>query len=189
MRAFVGFFTTKGIYEHVEKMKEETKNFIRGKWVEPQNLHMTLQFLGDIDRAQVLTVLKNLQRVAEVFRPFRVQYKSLGVFPDKKRPRILWIGVSRGEGALKKLAGEVLQLNKRAGVYTESKPFYPHVTVCRIKDVDARKLNNLLNRRKNFIFGEETIDRIALISSSLTSIGPIYSVVEEFFFKGNASEK
>ena len=183
MRAFVGFFTTKSIYESVDKLREETKDFIRGKWTEPQNLHMTFQFLGEINQEQAVSVLKNIQRIADRYKPFRVQYRSLGVFPDRRRPRILWIGVSKGENVLKRLASEVSQLNRKAGIRVDSKPFHPHVTVCRIKEADRKKLGNLMNRYRNFIFGEEVIDRIALISSSLTSIGPIYTMVEEFYFR------
>ena len=187
MRAFVGFFTTKGIYEHVEKLKEETKGYLKGKWVEPQNIHMTFQFLGDISQSQAVSVLKNLQSIAEKHTPFKVQYRSLGVFPDRRRPRILWVGVSRGENRLKRLANEVAQLNKKAGIRVDAKPFHPHVTVCRIKEADRKKLGSLMNRYRNFNFGEETVDRIALISSSLTSIGPIYTVVEEFYFRRESS--
>ena len=184
MRAFVGYFTTKSINDHVEKLKNESKHFIKGKWVEPQNLHMTFQFLGEISQEQAVGVLKNLEQIAQKSTPFSVQYKSLGVFPDRKRARILWIGVSRGENRLKKLANEVSKLNRRIGIRVDSKPFHPHVTVCRIREFDRKKLGGFMNKYKSFNFGEETVDRIALISSSLTSIGPIYSLVEEFFFKG-----
>ena len=183
MRAFVGFFTTRNIYDHIERIKEESSNFLRGKWIEPQNLHMTFQFLGDINQKQAISVIQNLQRIAESSSPFKVQYRSLGVFPDKKRPRILWIGVSKGESRLKRIATEVTRMNRSAGIRVDSKPFYPHVTICRIKETDRKKLNVMMNKYKGFNFGEETVDRIALISSSLTSIGPIYTVVEEFFFK------
>ena len=128
--------------------------------------------------------MKNLQRIAETYTPFSIQYKSLGVFPDRKKPRILWIGVSRGGNILKKLAKEVTESNKRAGIRVNGKPFHPHVTVCRLKEVDRRKLGNLLTKYRDFVFGEDTVKGIALISSSLTSVGPIYSVVEEFYFRG-----
>ncbi|MDQ7081608.1 MAG: RNA 2',3'-cyclic phosphodiesterase [Aquificota bacterium] len=187
MRAFVGFFTSKKIYDHVEKLQEETKNFVRGKWIEPQNLHITFQFLGDISRDQAVSVMKNLQKVADRFSPFKVQYRSLGVFPDSRRPRILWIGVSRGGDLLKRIASEVVQLNRKAGINPETKPFHPHVTICRIKDVDRRKLKNLMSRYRNTVFGEDTVDRVAFISSSLTSVGPIYTVVEEFPLRRDTS--
>ncbi len=187
MRAFVGFFTTKSLYENVDKFREESKGFIKGKWVEPQNLHITLQFLGDITREQSVGVLKNLQTIADKYSPFKVAYKSLGVFPDRKRPRILWMGVSKGENVLKKLAKEVSNLNRKAGIRADSKPFHPHVTVCRIKDVDRKKFSGFLNKYRNTHFGDEEVKSIALIASSLSSIGPIYTVVEEFYFRRDKS--
>jgi len=181
MRAFVGYFTTRSIHEHVDRFREEAEDFVKGKWVEPQNFHMTFQFLGEIDRERAIGVLKNIQNVARRYPPFRVQYSSLGVFPDPRHPRILWIGVTKGESSLRKLAGEISRLNKKIGLGMDAKPFHPHITVCRIKSVDRKKLSALLRSYKNFPFGTETVDRIALVSSSLTSVGPIYTVVEEFF--------
>ena len=185
MRAFVGYFTTSSLMEYVEKLEEETRDFIRGRWVDPKNLHVTLQFLGEIGRDKAIGVLKNLQKVASKHKPFRVQYRALGAFPDRKKPRILWIGVSKGEDQLRSLAKEVSKLNKRAGIKPEGRPFHPHVTVCRIKETDRKNFAKYVNRYRSFNFGEETVDRIALISSSLTSIGPIYTVVEEFQLRGN----
>ncbi len=183
----MGFFTSKKIYDQVEKIQDETRNFIRGKWIEPQNLHITFQFLGDITQDQAVSVMKNLQQIADTFSPFRVQYRSLGVFPDRKRPRILWIGVSKGGNVLRKIANNVSQLNRKVGINPDTKPFHPHVTICRIKDVDRKKLSNLMNRYKNSVFGEDLVDRVALVSSSLTSVGPIYTIVEEFPLRGGGS--
>jgi 2'-5' RNA ligase len=183
MRAFVGYFTTHKIAEGLDRVRDDSKDFLRGKWVEPQNLHVTYQFLGDISREQALDVIKNLQIISEKIKPFNVQYKALGVFPDRRRPRILWVGVSRGSNILKRVSSEVLKLNRRVGINPEGKPFYPHVTICRIKSVESRPFRNLLDRYKNFTFGEEKVDRIALISSSLSSIGPAYTVVEEFYLR------
>ncbi|HIP43426.1 MAG TPA: RNA 2',3'-cyclic phosphodiesterase [Aquifex aeolicus] len=182
VRAFVGFFTSKRIHEVSERIKEEIDPKITGKWVEPQNLHMTFQFLGEINEGQALEVIKNLQEIAKKNIPFKIKYKSLGVFPDMRSPRVLWIGVSEGANKLIKLAKEVERLNARRGIIPKnSKNFVPHVTVCRIKRADRRALGDLLRKYRTVEFGEDEINKIALISSSLTSVGPIYTVVEEFY--------
>lgn len=182
VRAFVGFFTTKKIREVEEKIMEEVKNSITGKWVEPQNLHMTLQFLGDITERQAIDVIKNLQQIAKKTIPFKIKYKGMGVFPDLKKARVLWIGVSEGSNRLKNLAKEVEKMNARSGIKPNSKNFVPHVTICRLKKYDKKALTHLLNKYRTVEFGEEEVNKIALISSSLTSVGPIYTVVEEFYF-------
>ena len=184
MRAFVGFFTTQKIAEGVERVRQDSKEIIRGKWVEPQNLHITYQFLGDISQRKALDIIKNIQSLSERLKPFTVQYKSLGVFPDRRRPRILWVGVGKGANTLKRVSSEILKMNKRVGINPEGKPFYPHVTICRIKFAENRAFRNILDRYKNFTFGEEKVDKIALISSSLSSVGPAYTVVEEFYLRG-----
>ena len=66
----------------------------------------------------------------------------------------------------------------------EGKPFHPHVTICRIKEYDKKALKNLLRQYENTRFGEDLVDRVALIKSSLTSVGPIYTVIEEFYLNG-----
>ncbi len=181
VRAFVGFFANKSIYEVSERLRREVGYSIMGKWVEPQNLHITLQFLGDITERQAMDVIKNLQEIAKRNIPFRLTYKGLGVFPDIKRARVLWIGVSKGSEKLKNLAKSVERMNTRVGIPPSTKGFVPHLTICRIKRYDRRVLTNLLNKYRTIEFGEEEVNRIALISSTLTSVGPIYTVVEEFF--------
>jgi 2'-5' RNA ligase len=184
IRAFVGFFTTKKLYEHIEKLEKQTESFIKGKWVEPQNLHMTFQFLGDIEEEKLMDIIKNIQTVANKYKPIQVKYRSLGVFPSIDKARVLWIGVSDGSNQLRDLAKEVIRVNRRSGIREEGKPFHPHVTVCRIKEFDRKKLKDLLKHYENTNFGEDAVDRIALVKSSLSSIGPIYTILEEFYFHG-----
>ncbi len=180
VRAFVGFFANKSIHELSERLRKEAGYGIVGKWVEPQNFHITLQFLGDITERQAIDVIKNLQEIAKRNIPFKLTYKGLGVFPDTKKARVLWIGVSRGSEKLKNLAKNVERMNARVGIPPSPKGFVPHLTICRIKQYDRKVLNNLLNKYRTIEFGEEEVNRIALISSTLTSVGPIYTVVEEF---------
>ena len=183
IRVFIGFFTSPVVIEKSSRLREEASTFLFGKWTQPQNLHITLQFIGNVDRKTLSELLKTTQEVAESFRPFKITYKGLGVFPHPKRPRILWVGVDYGSGPLKRLAKVVETANKRvANIRPDTKPFHPHVTICRIKRVDNRKLFGLMKRYRNFVFGEEIVNKIAVIKSTLTPEGPIYSPIETFYF-------
>ncbi len=184
IRAFIGFFTTKKIHEHVERLEEETKGIIKGKWTDPQNLHITLQFIGYIDENKAVDIIRNIQTITETYKPFSVKYKSLGAFPSPDKPRILWIGVGEGSTKLKAIAKEIQRINKRSGINPDSKPFHPHVTICRIKEADGKKVAKFIRKYKNFSFGEETVERIALIKSTLTPVNPVYTVIEEFYLRG-----
>ncbi len=184
IRAFVGFFTTKRIYEHVERLEEEFKGIIKGKWVDIQNLHMTLQFLGNIDEDKAVEIIKNMQSITERFGPFNIKYQSLGAFPSPEKARILWIGVSEGTQKLRAMAKEIQRSNKRSGINPDSKPFHPHVTICRIKEADGKKVARLIRKYRNYNFGEDTVTKIALIKSTLTPVSPVYTVIEEFYLRG-----
>ncbi len=165
----------------MEKIKEQADDFIKGKWVEPQNYHMTFHFIGEVPEEKVMDIIKGVQEVSQRHKEIKIKYKSLGVFPDLDRARVLWIGVSEGENGLKALAKDVYHTNRKLGIKTDSKPFHPHLTICRMKEYDKKKLKALLKKYENTNFGEDVVDRISIIRSSLTSVGPIYSVLEEFY--------
>ncbi|HIC08613.1 MAG TPA: RNA 2',3'-cyclic phosphodiesterase [Aquificales bacterium] len=183
VRVFIGFFTSPVIVEKSHRLREEMSPFIHGKWTQPQNLHITLQFIGEVERDTLFELLKTAQEVANSFRPFRITYKGLGVFPHPRRPRILWVGVDSGAGILKRLARAVEVANRRVkNIRPDTKPFHPHVTICRMKRVDERKLRFFMRKYQNYVFGEEIVNRVAVIKSTLTPEGPIYSPIEEFYF-------
>ncbi len=184
VRVFVGFFVTKKIQEAVEKIHSQVDDLIRGKWVEPQNFHMTFQFIGEVPQEKLVDILKSLQETAQELKPVRVKYKGLGVFPNVDKARILWIGISEGHRQLIEMSKAIVRANRRIGIKNEGKPFYPHVTICRIKEFEKRALKNLLRQYEHTSFGEDLVDRVALIKSSLTSVGPIYTVIEEFYLNG-----
>lgn len=186
IRVFIGFFTSPVVIEKAQRLKEEASVYIHGKWTLPQNLHITLQFIGNVDRETLADLLKTTQEVANSFRPFKITYKGLGVFPHLRKPRILWVGVDSGSAPLKRLAKTVEIANKRVkNIRPDTKPFHPHVTICRMKRVDERKLRFFMRKYQNFIFGEEIVNKIAVIKSTLTPEGPIYSPIEEFYFPEN----
>ena len=182
VRVFVGFLSTKTIHEHVERLREQAYYFVKGKWVEPQNYHITFQYIGEVPEEKLMDIIKGVQEVSQRNKPIRVKYRSLGVFPDIDKARVLWIGVSKGADELRALAKDVYKTNKKYGIKGDHN--YPRVTICRIEEYDKEKLKNLLKRYQNYNFGEDLVDRISIIRSSLTSIGPIYSVLEEFHLNG-----
>ncbi len=168
----------------MEKIKEQADDFIKGKWVEPQNYHMTFYFIGEVPEEKIMDIAKAVQEVSQRHKAIKVKYRSLGVFPNLDRARVLWIGIEEGGNKLKALAKDIYHTNRKLSIKSDSKPFYPHVTICRIKEYDRKKLKTFLKKYENTNFGEDTVDRISIIRSSLTSVGPIYSVLEEFYLNG-----
>ncbi|MCS7262913.1 MAG: RNA 2',3'-cyclic phosphodiesterase [Aquificaceae bacterium] len=184
LRVFVGFFVTKKLQEWVEKLQSQSNGFIKGKWVEPQNFHITFHFIGEVQQERLVDILKSLQETSQKLKPVRVRYRGLGVFPSLDKARVLWIGVAGGHHQLVDIAKSIVKANRRVGIKEEGKPFHPHVTVCRIKEFEIKPMKDLLRLYENTSFGEDVVDRVALVKSSLTAVGPIYTVIEEFYFRG-----
>jgi 2'-5' RNA ligase len=149
------------------------------KWVDPENIHLTLKFLGDIDVDSPEKIMKALEEAANGITSFNIEVRGLGVFPNINRIQIIWVGL---HGELEKLG----QLQKRIetslkplGFPPENRPFTPHLTLARVRDYarpdERQKLGQTISAT-NFE-GKYTIKVTAvnLMRSQLTREGPIYS--------------
>jgi 2'-5' RNA ligase len=144
-----------------------------GKLVDPESLHITLQFLGELERGLVERVKEQLSGIA--FRAFPIRLEGLGYFPGGGRINVVWIGVKDPTGELFRLQGEVTRRLGELGLKPD-KEFRPHVTFFRVKSVRNKpQVLELLAKRSGFEVGELTVDRFKLKRSVLRPEGPIYS--------------
>jgi 2'-5' RNA ligase len=171
MRSFVAIeISSIKIINSISKFQSDIK--INGKPVEPNNLHFTLQFLGEISQETLEKVMKSLNSIK--FSKFDVNLKGVGIFPKLKFPRILWIGTDEEGGSSlidlsKKIENVLLPLG-----FTNDKPFKPHITIFRIKN-KIDDISKELDKFKSVDFGTQEIDRFKLKQSILSSRGPFYS--------------
>ena len=100
-------------------------------WTRPENLHLTLKFLGDVDTARLDALAARLAAIVTQQPPFTMTVAGVGGFPSFKRPRVLWVGVSAG--ALEPLAAAVDAACAAEGFPLETRPFHPHVTLGRVR--------------------------------------------------------
>ena len=105
----------------------------RVRWVPPQNMHVTMRFLGDITEPMVAALKDALEAVARRTAPFEMRCGGLGAFPDLSRPRVLWIGVDSPGDEITGLHRRVAEVLEETGFRTDDRPFHPHVTVGRVK--------------------------------------------------------
>ncbi len=171
MRLFFGIEIPDAEREKIEKIKYNIKIDGKIKWVEKENLHLTLLFLGEKNLIEVIGLLEKFR-----FEPFDVSLKGFGVFPDLKRPRVLWIGVEKGKEKMKELYEKLTMRLEPLNLEIE-KRFFPHLTIGRIKfgNVNYEKLEY-----NSEIFH---VDKFVLFSSTLTKSGPIYKK-EKIFSSG-----
>lgn len=158
----------------VELQKEVLKLGLDIKFVEKENLHFTLRFLGEIPESRVDNVMRALANLK--FNKFTIFLQGLGVFPDLSRPRVLWIGVSQGVEELKKLAKVVREAVDKYAAQVEREEFVPHLTIGRVKSSrNIDRLREFIQQNKMVKLGSMEVDRVKLKKSLLTPQRPIYS--------------
>ncbi len=151
---------------------------IRIQWVRPASIHLTLKFLGDIPEERVPEIQAALNRVAGLHTRFALDASELGVFPDARFPRVLWIGLTDRAGALQRLAADVEAALDATGFAPEPKPFHPHLTLARIKersrDIGRALLDGGLLAQK-VTLAPLAVSAVSLMKSDLQPSGSVYT--------------
>lgn len=139
------------------------------KWVEPENLHITFVFLGDISDSKVNDVIKSMDFLSSM-KKFLISVGELGVFPSIQRPRVLWIGVDNGKETLSEIATLLYENLSRNGFMLNNR-FAPHITIGRFR----QKIKFSPEKTELVKAGTTMlINSVDLIESVLTVKGPVY---------------
>jgi 2'-5' RNA ligase len=155
------------------------------KWVDPENLHLTLKFFGTIGDQEVVEIMRGVQPVVEAWSPIYVQFGGAGAFPALDRPRTLWVGLTAGGESLIDLQKAIDQSLSRRGFPKEGRRFHPHITVGRVRDgASQAKLAAQLATLQDFDVGESTLDEVELVMSKLQPDGPVYTTLARFDMQG-----
>ncbi|MBC8228711.1 RNA 2',3'-cyclic phosphodiesterase [bacterium] len=168
----------------VEIQTELAKFMLRVSWVKQSNIHLTLKFLGDIQANQVESINSVLQSVAESHSPFDMSLAEIGVFPNLRRPRVIWIGITKGAEQATQLAKAVSNSLQPLGFQREKRGFTPHLTLGRIRrPVNLQNVSSKFNQYDNLDIPTLKIDQIAFIQSQLHPRGSIYTPLRKFALK------
>ena len=148
------------------------------KPVERENIHLTLKFLGDINKAKLAEVRKALSAVK--FQPFQLEIKGAGAFPSLNRMNVIWVGIGEGWTQVQQIFEQIETLLHGQGFSRETRPFSPHVTIARVrssrkKDETAAFLSHLSEES----FGTFNAQHVRLKQSVLSPSGPAYSTLFE----------
>jgi 2'-5' RNA ligase len=149
------------------------------KWVEPENLHVTILFLGEVDERTVPDVCRAVAVCCGRHEGFTLGVEKLGCFGNPRRPRTVWVGVGEGHDALIALHDALEAALMELGCYRrEDRPYTPHITLGRVQG--ERTTNSLaaeLVKRADWKAGETPVREVLVMSSELTPKGPIYTVL------------
>ena len=164
----------------IEGLREVQKSLKREgldiKWVRPENIHLTLKFLGDIQASAAEGVGSALKAAAAEFPPLTLSAAGLGAFPSVKRPRVLWAGVGGDREVLARLHARIEQALYELGIEKENKTFKGHLTLGRIKGrVDPDLMIDAVGKYAHMASRGFVADTLYLIKSELKPSGPVYT--------------
>jgi len=147
---------------------------IRGvRWMEPDQMHLTLGFFGDIQEDIDLRLRERLSAIE--FGAFFLPVNGVGSFSSRGAPKIIWIGVGKAHPHLFQIHKRVHEAALAVGIEPELRPWHPHITVARCRDVSAQALRRFLQSNAEFDAGMIRVDAFHLYSSRLMPAGPIHT--------------
>jgi 2'-5' RNA ligase len=183
MRLFVGVELDDRVRsaaaEIAESLKRSLGRHVEARWIAPENLHLTLWFLGEVEESRVEAVTRALDT------PFRetafdLEIDGAGVFPPSGAPRVLWLGVAAGAGALTRLNEELATRLPPLGFEPERRAYSAHLTIARIKDAPRRSSSREIReaiRKEPARAGRCRIGAITLFRSRLSPKGASYEAL------------
>ncbi|HUI75952.1 MAG TPA: RNA 2',3'-cyclic phosphodiesterase [Candidatus Acidoferrum sp.] len=182
MRLFVALEIPAEVRENLAALLGELRKVEASpRWVRPENLHVTLKFIGEARQEKLEAICAALATVRSE-TSVRLEFHGLGFFPGEKRPRVLWAGMEASAN-LSLLAKDVDTALETTGIPREKREFAPHLTLARFKeDRASEKLQAAIRERAGRNFGGLRTDEFHLIESKLKAQGAEYSRVASFAF-------
>jgi len=176
IRTFIAFKLPKNIISSIGEIQNRFKSYaFKARWVNPENIHLTLKFLGDINYFAIEKVSEAIINAVNGHAPISLAVKGAGVFPGIKRPRVIWVGLT---GEIEKLVGiqnDIEENLEELGFPREKRPFRGHLTLGRIKEkINPKKLLDAMKKFEKFESKLFIADKIFLFKSELKSTGSVY---------------
>jgi RNA 2',3'-cyclic 3'-phosphodiesterase len=150
------------------------------KWVEPNNIHLTLKFLGEISDEQLEEVSEIAKTVASAHNKFTLDIESVGSFGGRSA-KIVWVGAGKGTDSLLALQKDLDDLLDQAGFPKEDREFSAHLTLCRVNHpIAGIKMGEAIAQFSHLKLGSIAAESLCVYQSQLTPTGPNYTLLGEF---------
>lgn len=177
IRAFIAFKLPERITSQIHVVQESIKAYkFKIKWVQPQNIHLTLKFLGNIPASDTEKIRDAIIEAVRDVEPILLSAKGIGVFPDLKRPRVLWVGIAGQKNSLIGLYQALEENLETIGFTKESRPFKGHLTLGRIKGrIPSKRLVQVMEEFIDFETETFEANKIILFQSEQTPSGAVYT--------------
>lgn len=181
IRAFIACDVPESILEKTSKVRDGLEKIDADvSWARISGIHITLKFLGDIEEKNIDGVAAVIAEKAKGQRPFDVNVRGSGAFPNLKNMRVVWLGMEDGEKGLSHLRQALDDGLKALGFEPEEREFRPHLTLGRVKGSgNKEELAMAVSMLKDIEIGTFNIDRIMLYKSELRPTGAVYTKLRE----------
>ncbi len=180
IRSFVAFdIEDKSLLRKLSEAQDKLVNTGANlKMVKPQNIHITMRFLGNVHPTMVDAIHEEMEEVA--FDPFDVELKGVGAFPNMKYLRVIWAGIQEGADELRNIFDQLEPRLRKLGFKPDSKGFSPHLTIARVRSGrNKSELARCVEELADHEFGVFRANCLRLKKSMLTPKGPVYSTLKE----------
>ncbi len=181
LRTFIALDFPEAILQKADKII----SYFKGKtppralrWVAIDNLHLTIKFLGDVPENNIDQIKSTIIQTVKRIPPCQISVRGFGMYPDARRPRVVWLGIDHDAGIINlhdALDGALTSIN----IKPEKRPFSPHLTIARVsRRADEKVVKSIgatLSKFKVDSLGSMTIQEVVLYKSDLTPKGPIYA--------------
>lgn len=191
LRAFVAIFPPETVVAQLKTVQAQLENVLKSnavRWTKSEQIHLTLQFLGYIERKQLADFQSVMEIAVQKHHAFHLRSETIGCFPNQRRPRIIWAGLAGGLDCLESLKEELDAAFSNLGYMPEKRIFHPHFTIGRVSELtpkDAARLAEEISKLGAEMFGEWKVQKVHLMQSVLSPKGATYQVLKLFPLEDN----
>jgi len=181
IRSFLAIELPGAIRKRIEEVQRDLKlSRADVRWVSPEKIHLTLKFFGNIEEERIEPIIRAVEGPLRNTPAFSLGARGIGAFPHWKNPRVIWMGLIDGKGALIPLQKQLEMELERIGCEPEGRAFQAHLTLGRVNSSRAKEeLIGRMERHREEEFGEFDVERVILFKSDLRPTGPIYTPLKE----------
>ena len=186
IRTFLAIELPEEIKVQIGNIQNRLKATVKGvRWTRPEGIHLTLKFFGNVSENDIANISRIVERNTVDVRPLTLNVPTVGAFPNFKRPRVLWLGISGSVERLSDLQKEIENDLESTGFQRENRAFRAHLTLGRVKSPkDVKGLSEIIKSEESYDAGSFKAYGLTLFKSDLTPQGAIYTKLAYFPFDG-----
>jgi len=186
LRSFIAIELPEPVRAALSELQNELKKCGADvRWAKPESIHLTLKFLGDVEEKGVDHIVKLIEGTCRKYKAFSLEVAGAGVFPNKRSPRVLWVGIN-GNETFKTLQNEVDEAMVSMGFEKENRKFIPHLTLGRFRSLKGKDaLMEKVESHRDIKLGSADVNKISLMKSDLNPAGARYTTVAEIALKSD----